>query len=117
MEMLPRYNEPFVLSQREVWANDLARALIQIRVQGKQSECKKKVNTALEIAQVLYDAQFVTYLKKTFLEETQSDSEQKPAGRLSVRKDEGEATPKETTEQGQERGDRGERAQDAPSPN
>jgi hypothetical protein len=28
MEMLPRYNEPFVSSQREGWANDLARALI-----------------------------------------------------------------------------------------
>ena len=54
--MLPRYNEPFVLSQREVWANDLARALIQIKVQGKQSDCKKKVNTALDVASVLYDA-------------------------------------------------------------
>jgi hypothetical protein len=39
-------------------------------VQGKQSECRKKVLTAMEIAQVLYDVQFVTYLKKTFLDES-----------------------------------------------
>jgi len=75
MEMLPRYNEPFVLSQREGWGNDLARALIQIKVQGKQSECRKKVLTATEIAQVLYDVQFVTYLKKTFLDENQQQAE------------------------------------------
>ena len=55
MEMLPRYNETFVSSQRENWANDLASTLIGIRVQGKQSECRRKVHTALEIAQVLYD--------------------------------------------------------------
>ena len=50
MDMLPRYNEPFVSSQRELWANHLASQLIQIRVQGKQSECRRKVSTALEIA-------------------------------------------------------------------
>ena len=35
MEMLPRYNETFMSSQRENWANDLASTLIGIRVQGK----------------------------------------------------------------------------------
>lgn len=69
MEMLPKYNEQFQNSQRETWANNLASALISIRVQGKQSECRRKVLTAMEIAQVLYDAQFVTYLKKTFLDD------------------------------------------------
>jgi hypothetical protein len=29
----------------------------------------------MEIAQVLYDVQFVTYLKKTFLEESQQQTE------------------------------------------
>lgn len=69
MEMLPHYNEPHANSQRELWANQLASQLIQIRVQGKQSECRRKVQTAMEIAQVLYDVQFVAYLKKTFLED------------------------------------------------
>jgi hypothetical protein len=35
MEILPKFNEPFAASQREAWANQLASALIQIRVQGK----------------------------------------------------------------------------------
>jgi hypothetical protein len=69
MEMLPKYNQPFVSSQRVGWANDLARSLIHIRLEGKQSECRKKVMTAMEIAQVLFDVQFVDYLKKTFLED------------------------------------------------
>jgi len=32
MEMLPHYNEPHANSQRELWANQLASHLIQIRV-------------------------------------------------------------------------------------
>ena len=55
MEVLPRYQLNYTPAEREVWANQLASALIQIRVQGKQSECRKKVLTAMEIAQVLYD--------------------------------------------------------------
>ena len=50
MEMLPKYNEQFVSSQREQWANHLASSLINIRVQGKQTECRRKVLTAMEIA-------------------------------------------------------------------
>lgn len=50
MEVLPRYQLKYNASEREFWANHLASALIQIRVQGKQSECRKKVLTAMEIA-------------------------------------------------------------------
>ena len=49
MEVLPRYHLGYGPSERENWANQLASTLIQTRVQGKQSECRKKVLTAMEI--------------------------------------------------------------------
>ena len=69
MEVLPKYHLGYGPSEREMWANQLATQLIQTRMQGKQSECRKKVLTAMEVGQVLYDQQFVTYLRKTFLED------------------------------------------------
>lgn len=69
MEVLPRYHLGYSSEERETWANQLASQFIQTRIQGKQGECRKKVLTAMEIGQVLYDQQFVTYLRKTFLED------------------------------------------------
>merc|ERR1740117_37063 len=44
-------------------------------MQGKQSECRKKVLKAMEVGQVLYDQQFVTYLRKTFLEDNNNQNQ------------------------------------------